>query len=215
MDVEGLLSAEDAGWRPLHATFDRLTPDLRLNLLRQLADAIRYAHSKRIIHRALSPQSTLVLTADAGTPTLKIFNWQVGVRTTGAAASGTAHVQELVEAQALVYVAPEALLGPDHITEAADVFSLGAMAYHLFSGRVPAASALALAQTLRAQKGLKVAGDDRVLAVRSSGGKCEQHRGNRQRKIGRELGHGGTGREHAGTRSDPARPEGPQALCRH
>ncbi|HSX81622.1 MAG TPA: BREX system serine/threonine kinase PglW, partial [Candidatus Saccharimonadia bacterium] len=82
--------------------------------------------------------------------------WHVGVRTTGAAASGTAHVQELVEAQALVYVAPEALLGPDHITEAADVFSLGAIAYHLFSGRVPAASTLELAQTLRAQKGLKL-----------------------------------------------------------
>ena len=28
MDVEGLLDAEDAGWRALHATLDRLTPDL-------------------------------------------------------------------------------------------------------------------------------------------------------------------------------------------
>jgi hypothetical protein len=135
---------------------DRLTPDLRLNLLRQLADAMRYAHSKRIIHRALSPQSILVLAVDTETPSLKIFNWQVGVRSTGAAASGTTHVQELVETQALVYMAPEALLSPDQITEAADVFSLGAIAYHLFSGRVPAANTLALAQALRTQKGLKL-----------------------------------------------------------
>lgn len=28
MDVEGLLAAEETGWRALHATFDRLTPDL-------------------------------------------------------------------------------------------------------------------------------------------------------------------------------------------
>jgi hypothetical protein len=60
-------------------------------------------------------------------------------------------VQELVEAQALVYMAPEALLSPDHITEGR-TSSLGAIAYHLFSGRVPAASTLELAQTLRAQK---------------------------------------------------------------
>ena len=65
-------------------------------------------------------------------------------------------MQELIEAPALVYMAPEALLSPDQITEAADVFSLGAMAYHLFSGRVPATSTLALAQTLRAQKGHKL-----------------------------------------------------------
>ena len=135
---------------------DQLTFDLRLNLLRQLADAIRYAHSKRIIHRALSPQSILVLTADAATPSLKIFNWQVGVRSTGAAASGTTHVQELVETPALVYMAPEALLSPDQITEAADVFSLGAIAYHLFSGHVPAVNTLALAQALRTQKGLQL-----------------------------------------------------------
>ena len=57
---------------------------------------------------------------------------------------------------ALVYMAPEALLSPDQITEAADVFSLGAIAYHLFSGHVPAANTLALAQTLRTQKGLKL-----------------------------------------------------------
>jgi len=92
---------------------DRLTPDLRLNLLRQMAEAMRYAHSKRVIHRALSPQSILVLTADAETLTLKIFNWQGGVRANGSAASGTTHVQELVEAPALVYMAPEALLSPD------------------------------------------------------------------------------------------------------
>jgi hypothetical protein len=28
VDVEGLLTAEEAGWRALHATFDRLTPGL-------------------------------------------------------------------------------------------------------------------------------------------------------------------------------------------
>jgi serine/threonine protein kinase len=36
-----------------------LTPTARLEMLRQVADAIRYAHAKRVIHRALGPQSVL------------------------------------------------------------------------------------------------------------------------------------------------------------
>jgi hypothetical protein len=38
----------------------KLTTDQRLDILRQIAGAIRYAHSTRIIHRALGPQSILV-----------------------------------------------------------------------------------------------------------------------------------------------------------
>ena len=33
----------------------KLTTDQRLDLLRQVADAVRYAHRKRVIHRALEP----------------------------------------------------------------------------------------------------------------------------------------------------------------
>ncbi len=91
----------------------KLTPGTRLELLRQVADAVRYAHSKRVIHRALAPQSVLVMDPDAEVPRLKVFNWQVGVREAEAASSATVHVQELVDRQATVYMAPEALLGPE------------------------------------------------------------------------------------------------------
>ena len=43
----------------------KLTPGTRLELLRQVADAVRYAHRKRVIHRALAPQSVLVMDPDA------------------------------------------------------------------------------------------------------------------------------------------------------
>jgi hypothetical protein len=43
---------------------ETLTPDLRLNLTRQIAETLRYAHKKRLVHRALSPQSVLVLDAE-------------------------------------------------------------------------------------------------------------------------------------------------------
>lgn len=133
---------------------DRLTPGLRLALLRQLADAIRHAHGRRVIHRALSPQSVLVFDPDGSAPCPKLFNWQVGVRDSETATSGTTHVQDLVDNQSLVFLAPEALFSPRHVTQAADVFSLGAIAYQLFAGRPPAASAVELTNLLREHKGL-------------------------------------------------------------
>ena len=118
----------------------KLTPGTRLELVRQVADAIRYAHAKRVIHRALAAQSVLVMDPDAESPRIKVFNWQVGLREAEAASTATVHVHELVDRQATAYMAPEALLEPKAATEAADVFSLGAIAYHVFSGRPPASA---------------------------------------------------------------------------
>ncbi len=44
----------------------KLTSEYRLSMLRQIADAIRYAHRKRVIHRALGPQSILVMKDEGG-----------------------------------------------------------------------------------------------------------------------------------------------------
>ena len=39
---------------------DKLSIDTRLDLVRQIAEVVRYAHDKKVVHRALSPQSILV-----------------------------------------------------------------------------------------------------------------------------------------------------------
>ncbi len=130
----------------------RLTAAQRLGLLRQLADGVRYAQARRVIHRGLAPQSVLVVNPDSEAPVPKIFNWQVGVTET--LSSGTTHAEELVDQVALVYMAPEAGLTPSQVTPAADVFSLGAVAYHLFAGRPPAASLLERGNLLREHGGL-------------------------------------------------------------
>jgi serine/threonine protein kinase len=141
----------------LRADGARLTAGQRLELLRQLADALRYAQAHRVIHRGLAPQSVLVTRVDSDTPAVKVFNWQVGVRDTETASSGTTHVEELVEDKSLLYLAPEAGLTPKQVTPAADVFSLGAIAFHLFAGRPPAASLLERANHLREHKGFNLA----------------------------------------------------------
>jgi serine/threonine protein kinase len=134
----------------------RLETGQRLDLLRQIADAIRYAHRKRVIHRSLAPQSILVSDASSSSPRLQVYNWQVGVRETASTSGRVTNVEDLVEAQTLVYMSPEALSDSRKVTEASDVFSLGAIAFHLFANRPPASNPTELTKILRDQKGLSI-----------------------------------------------------------
>ncbi len=140
---------------------ERLDIDLRLGLLRQVAEALRYAHEKKLIHRTLSPQSILVSEPDSATPRVRIFNWQTGARAPGTGSgrvgvSATLHPEQLVEDASLVYLAPEVISGT--VTgEYADVFSLGAIAFHLFSDQPPAATHAQRDELLRASRGLDLA----------------------------------------------------------
>lgn len=52
--------------------------DVRLDIARQIAEAVRYAHSHQVIHRALSPKSILVLQPDSEKPQVRLMNWQAG-----------------------------------------------------------------------------------------------------------------------------------------
>jgi serine/threonine protein kinase len=156
---------------PNAARFDRylgrklagLALDQRLALIRQLGEAMAYAHGKRLYHRGLSPQSILVRDSESDAPRLQITNWQVASRgqgTSGGAAvtSGTLHVGDHLADPAKVYLAPEAVGGGDEGAARADVFSLGAIAYHILTGHAPAASLLDLPGRLKDGNGLLLSG---------------------------------------------------------
>jgi len=53
-------------------------------------------------------------------------------------------------------MSPEAISDSRKVTEASDVFSLGAVAFHLFGFRPPATNPTELAKILRQQKGLSI-----------------------------------------------------------
>ena len=141
---------------------DRLPVDVRLDLMRQIAEVVRFAHQKKVVHRALSPRSVLVSDPEGPRPRIKLYNWQVGYRAAGSSTSGlkdvtaTSHVELLVEDAGTAYMAPEAVLEADQPGEHLDVFSLGALAYHLFSGVPPAAGGVELADKLRQTRGLQI-----------------------------------------------------------
>ena len=136
--------------------------EARLDLMRQIAEVIRFAHDKRVVHRALSPRSVLVTASERERRHVKLLNWQVGYRkgstSSGVSApvSATSHIDRLVEDASTAYMAPEAASGEGDGGEHLDVFSLGALAYHLFSGQPPAANGVELSSKLRETKGLQI-----------------------------------------------------------
>ena len=83
--------------------------------MRDIAETLKYAHSKRLYHRALGPQSILVHGVGSGAMHLRLMNWQTASRNVGDSASpytvhrttGTQHVEDYVEDPGLIYLAPE------------------------------------------------------------------------------------------------------------
>lgn len=135
----------------------------RLALVRQLAETIRSAHSRRIYHRALSAHSVHVVPSRRGPqghalseaeqwarPRLEIADWQLAAGGHGNGASGggrrltrmmsptslsALHIAE----QADPYLAPE-LTAVKADPVRLDVYGLGVLTYLLVTGRAPGAS---------------------------------------------------------------------------
>lgn len=138
----------------------RLAPEVRLDLVRQLAEAVRYAHQRSLYHRALAARSVYVSFRDGGAnPELRITDWQTAARdpesnmTFFRSIGGSALDAALIEDAARVYLAPEADQPfPDPV--ALDVFGLGSVAYLILTGRPPAPRRSALVERLRTDSGL-------------------------------------------------------------
>jgi serine/threonine protein kinase len=141
----------------------QISDDVRLGLMRQIAETIRFAHEKHIVHRALSPRSILVVNPEDANPRAVVTNWQLGYRQGSSGdtvitheVTATIHVDRLADETTKVFMAPETLVDLDTLGEHHDIFSLGAVCYQLFTGQSPAESPLALAEKLRADRGLRV-----------------------------------------------------------
>ncbi|MEV7596630.1 BREX system serine/threonine kinase PglW [Kitasatospora sp. NPDC089797] len=140
----------------------RLTPELRLDLVRQLAEAMRYAHNRSLYHRALAARSVYVSSRkDGSRPELRITDWQTAARDFDTTATmmrsigGSALDAALIEDAAQIYLAPETdqpYADPADL----DVFGLGAVAHLILTGRPPAAQRSGLLERLRTDSGLRL-----------------------------------------------------------
>ncbi|WP_234364933.1 BREX system serine/threonine kinase PglW [Streptomyces sp. RTd22] len=140
----------------------RLTPEMRLDLVRQLAEAVRYAHNRSLYHRALAARSVYVSARpDGSRPELRITDWQTAARDFDTNATllrslGDASLDTgLIEDAAQVYLAPETEQ-PYADPVDLDVFGLGAVSYLILTGQPPATQRSALRERLRTDSGLRL-----------------------------------------------------------
>ena len=128
----------------------------KLTLLREIADAVRYAHAHGLVHRGLSPRSVFV--GHDGRP--RVGDWHTGARIDAdrgdLTLAGTRDPGALAGAAAGAYLAPETAVSPEP-DPSADVFALGALAWLLVTGRPPAERAEDLVVLLRESGGLDLA----------------------------------------------------------
>ncbi len=142
-----------------HSADKRFDTIQALNLLRLIAETVQYAHGQRLYHRALSPRNIFVKQLGEEQFSIKIANWSTAERiyeTQSQQISAFSHLSRLIHEGASPYVALEAHAGVDADGVSMDVFSLGAIAYHLFTGKPPANDDLELQDKLSHGNGLQI-----------------------------------------------------------
>jgi serine/threonine protein kinase len=157
----------------------------RLSLLRQVAEAVAYAHDNRVVHRGLTPHAILVRPLPEGGIRVLVGDWQsagtLGPAPTGLPSSGITGLMGPADGSdvgagspgqpmspgaadvdrqwAEAFQAPEGVWsrGADRIR--LDVFALGALAHLMLSGRPAAPDLAALHERLYRDDGLDLAAD--------------------------------------------------------
>ena len=146
------------GGMPLHV-FLHKEPDLsfddRLSLIQQVAEALDHCHRAGFLHRNLSPASVLVR-KEVDTLAVRLHRFQAAAHAERTSV-GTRHVSQLAEDLDRLYQAPEVIRDPSKATEKSDVFSLGCLAWLVFTSQHPAATLAERKDKLIAQDGLRVA----------------------------------------------------------
>ena len=139
--------------------------DTQLTIIRQLAEALQYAHGNRVVHRGLSPRAVWVRSVKDEIR-VQVRDWQSagglaatgsGSDVTGVTALFTDQTSSDTDRWLDGFAAPEGAMtrGVDRVR--VDVFGLGALAFYLLAGAPAVSSASALRDRLRDQSGLDLA----------------------------------------------------------
>jgi serine/threonine protein kinase/Tfp pilus assembly protein PilF len=114
-------------------TLDKILKDHRLEyeeglrIAMQVASALKLVHERGLIHRDLKPANVMV--QDGGV--VKLLDFGI-CRSTGESSI----TQEGMLVGTVLYMSPEQVLG-DELDQRSDIFSLGSVFYHAFTGELP------------------------------------------------------------------------------
>ena len=106
----------------------------RVRLTRDLTRAVEHAHSQLVLHRDLKPSNVLV--TENGSAMLLDFGIAAALDEAATNEITPSLTQLTGRGLTLEYAAPEQILGEPTVA-ASDVYSLGAMLFHLVTGRRP------------------------------------------------------------------------------
>jgi serine/threonine protein kinase len=112
------------------ATEGRWPIDRTVRVLRDVADALAYAHARGVVHRDIKPDNILIDRA-SGRPMVTDF----GIAR--AAAGETRLTVTGVAVGTPAYMSPEQAMGEREIDGRSDLYSLGVVGYHMLAGETP------------------------------------------------------------------------------
>jgi len=102
-----------------------------IRILRDVVDALAYAHANGVVHRDIKPDNVLISGQHAVVT-------DFGVAKAMSAASGSSSLTSLgVALGTPAYMAPEQAAADPHVDHRADLYAVGAMAYEMLCGRPP------------------------------------------------------------------------------
>ena len=113
-----------------------LHPEDIVAIVRQIAEALDYAHGEGVIHRDVKPENILI--SRHGHAMLADFGIARGALLPSAAPpSGTALTQSGMAIGTADYMSPEQALGDAEIDGRSDIYSLGCVVYEALTGQPP------------------------------------------------------------------------------
>jgi hypothetical protein len=100
-------------------------------ILRQVADALDYAHAHEVVHRDVKP-SNILLRTTGGEPHVMLIDFGVAKLETLKSLTNTDTTLGTVG-----YMAPEQIIASKEVTKEADIYSLGVTLYEILTGHLP------------------------------------------------------------------------------